>query len=124
MSGRALRVLIVEDEAIVAADVEDLLGRAGIDVVGWTSRGEEALEIAGREAPDVILLDVRLRGSMDGVQVAESLREAGITSALVFLTAYSDGLVRDRVQHLEPVDLLYKPFAEEELLRMVRDTAG
>ena len=61
----ALRVLIVEDEAIVAADLEDLLGRAGIQVLGWTPRGEEALEIARREAPDVVLLDVRLGGDLD-----------------------------------------------------------
>lgn len=124
MTRDELRVLIVEDEAIVAADLQDLLGRAGIHVVGWTSRGDEALETALREVPDVVLLDVRLGGPMDGVEVAESLREAGVPSGLVFLTAYSDGLVRDRVEHLAPVDLLYKPFEEDELLRVVRELSG
>ena len=67
-------ILIVEDEAIIAADLASKLGKLSYEVIGTTARGEDAVEMACSLKPDIVLMDIRLKGSMDGIEAAEEIR--------------------------------------------------
>lgn len=121
------RILIVEDELIVALELEDRLSRQGYAIVGTARSAEEALAILDddpdREAQgpvDLALLDLRLAGARDGVELAQDLRERGIP--FVFLTAHGDDETLARIKAVEPQGYLLKPF-DERLLRLTIETA-
>ena len=82
-------ILIVEDEAVVAADLAGKLERAGYHSVGVCSDGEDAVEAAKNLGPDLVLMDIRLAGAMDGVKAAERI-QALRNIPIVYLTAHSD----------------------------------
>jgi CheY-like chemotaxis protein len=111
-------VLIVEDETIVALDLRRRLTRLGYDVAGVTAYGEEAIVLAEQQRPDLVLMDVRLRGTMDGVTAAEQIH-ARFGSPVVFVTAYADEETFGRAGRSEPFGYLLKPFEEEELRKVV-----
>jgi DNA-binding NarL/FixJ family response regulator len=116
-------VLIVEDEVIVAADLEDRLNRLGYRVVGTSDRGEQAVTLACRLRPDLILMDIRLRGPMDGVEAAAQIL-GRIDVPIVFLTAHADRLTWSRAKATEPFGYILKPFetrALEITIEMVLD---
>ena len=75
MSEAAHRILVVEDQRLIAADVENTLKKLGYVVVGNVSSGEDAISAADRLRPELVLMDVRLRGEMDGIQAAEIIRD-------------------------------------------------
>ncbi|OGR19326.1 MAG: hypothetical protein A2X81_03590 [Desulfobacterales bacterium GWB2_56_26] len=79
-------ILIVEDEAIVAADLAGKLGQLGYEVAGTSAAGEEAVELACRLLPRVVLMDIRLKGSMDGIEAAEAIRRR-VNVPVIYLTA-------------------------------------
>ena len=107
------QVLVVEDEQIVALDLEMFLGTMGYDVALATT-GEGAVEAAGRLKPDVVLMDIRLDGDLDGIQAAERIRkEAEIP--VVFLTAYADHQTIERAAQVDPSGYIVKPFSEKDL---------
>ena len=108
------KILIVEDEQITAADIEDTLGRLGYEVVGIASNGEQALDIARRRSPQIALMDIRLKGEMDGIETARRLRQQFDTPS-IFLTAHTDDSTLARAQHTEPLGFIVKPFHESEL---------
>lgn len=115
------RVLIVEDERIVAMELEDRVRRMGFDVVGSFGSGEEALRNAAALRPDLALMDIRLAGAMDGIQAAAELRRAhGVP--VVYLTAYADDAILERVKATEPLGYVLKPF-EERALHATIETA-
>lgn len=89
------RILLVEDEVIVREDILWTLERAGHEVVGATGYGEEAVELARRERPDLVVMDVRLQGRMDGAQAATEIAQEH-DCAVLFLTAYSTTVFQDR----------------------------
>ncbi|MEA3189660.1 MAG: hypothetical protein QOD77_242 [Thermoplasmata archaeon] len=104
-----IKVLIVEDEGIVAMDLFGTLGRLGYEVAGRTAHGEEALALARREAPDVILMDIRLAGKKDGIEAARDVRaELGIP--VIFVTAHADDATLARARTVEPYGYIVKPF--------------
>jgi PAS domain S-box-containing protein len=107
-------VLIVEDEGVVAKDIETCLQRLGYEVAGWATSGDEAVEKADRERPDVILMDIRLRGEMDGIHAAEAIRRDH-DIPVVYLTAYADDVTLRRAMVTEPFGYVVKPFSEREL---------
>lgn len=107
-------VLIVEDELVTALDLERVLTRFGYEVLGVVPTGEEALTLAAEHEPDVAVLDVRLAGPMDGVDVAAALRRRSGTPA-VFLSANSDDATVARAADAEAYGFLTKPFNEREL---------
>ncbi len=107
-------VLIVEDEAIVAADLAGKLGQLGYEVVGTAASGEEAVEMACRLRPDVVLMDIRLRGSMDGIEAAEAIRGRHDVP-VIYLTAHSDAATLERAKLTGPFGYILKPFEEREL---------
>jgi len=108
------RILIVEDEGIIAADIEDRLKRLGYEASGWASTGEEAIGLAVSTNPDLILMDIMLKGPMDGIEVAEQVRRQ-YDVPVIFLTAFSDETLLERAVAIEPFSYLLKPFNEREL---------
>ncbi len=108
------RILIVEDEGVIAADIEDRLIRLGYQVDGWASTGEEAIRTIDAYRPDLILMDIMLRGNIDGIAVAEHVRHH-YQIPVIFLTAYSDESMIERAKVAEPFAFLLKPFNEREL---------
>ena len=108
------RVLVVEDEALIAEEIMDRLREMGARSVFGADTAADAIEIAATEAPDIILMDVRLKGNRDGIEAAtEIYARHGIPS--VFLTAYSDGATIDRVLAAGQFGYLTKPFREKDL---------
>lgn len=108
------RVMIVEDEGVIAADLSDTVQAYGHQVCGTVDDGERAVAMAGETNPDVVLLDMRLRGKWDGVETAMHLRH-GRRPAIIFLTAYADARTVHRVRWVEPEGYLLKPVNEKEL---------
>jgi DNA-binding NtrC family response regulator len=110
------RILIVEDEAIVALDIEERLRRLGYEVVGIADSCAGALASAARLRPDLVLMDVELRNGSgaDGIAAAEQLR-ANLAVPVVFLTAYADAATLDRAKRASPHGYVVKPFEERDL---------
>jgi AmiR/NasT family two-component response regulator len=107
-------VLLVEDEAIVAADLANKLGRLGYDVVGTAARGEDAIALAFARRPDMVLMDIHLQGRMDGVDAAARIRRE-CNVPVIYLTAHSDTTTLARAQATECYGYILKPFEEREL---------
>ena len=108
------RILIVEDESIVALDIQGHLQRNGYEVLGIFSSGENALEKLPDQLPDIVLMDIRLQGQMDGVEAGQIIRNTyGIP--VILLTAYADDETIERAKLSEPFGYLVKPFEEREL---------
>lgn len=108
------RVFVVEDEALVAMELEDRLVGLGYDVVGTAARGEEVPDAVTRAPVDLVLMDIRLAGKLDGIETAARLRER-LDVPVIFLTAYSDRETLDRATKAEPFGYLLKPFEQREL---------
>jgi len=103
------KILIVEDEAILAMNEQKLLQRMGYQVCGVTDNGRTAVEITRRDAPDLILMDIRIRGPIDGIQTAERIRRFS-NVPVVYTTAYSDEDTLSRLQKTTFSRHLFKPF--------------
>jgi two-component system cell cycle sensor histidine kinase/response regulator CckA len=107
-------IIIIEDENIVAMDLAATLRRLGYEVLGTASRGEDAVDLAARTSPDLILMDIMLSGAMDGVQAAERIRAAH-DIPIVFLTAYTDDQTIERASRSEPYGFIVKPFHDRDI---------
>jgi CheY-like chemotaxis protein len=113
-SAARTRILIVEDEAIVACDLQSRLESFGYEVVGIAVSGEQAMRLAEESSPDLVLMDIQLRGRSDGIQVAEQLRAAN-RAGIIFLSAHSTEEMLKRAKLTEPLAYLLKPYQEREL---------
>src|SRR6056297_1803136 len=109
-----LKVQIVEDEGVVALDIRRHLESFGYKVVGSHASGEEAISQFKTEAPDLILMDIRLQGQMDGIEAAQIIREQ-FRVPVIILTAYADEKTIERAKFIEPFGYIIKPFEEREL---------
>ena len=107
-------VLIVEDESIIALDLEENLKDMGFDIAGVTDEETEALEIAKTNSPDVALMDINLNGVKDGIDIASELKEQ-YRIPTIFLTAHSDREIVDRAVGISPYGYLLKPYKYDEL---------
>lgn len=108
------RILVVEDEGIIAIGLKNRLGRLGYHVVAAVPTGEEALALAGELRPDLILMDIVLKGEMDGAEAGERIRVQH-DIPVIYLTAYSDDLTLQRVKVAEPYGYILKPFQDREM---------
>lgn len=108
------RVLVVEDEQIVALELKDRLSRAGHEVPACAASAEEAIEAAERFRPDLLLMDIKLQGDMDGIAAAEAIRKR-FDVPVIYLTAFADSRTVERAQGTEPFGYILKPFDEREL---------
>jgi CheY-like chemotaxis protein len=108
------RVLIVEDEQIIALDLAQMLEELGYGVAGTASRGEDAVALVQSLQPDLILMDIHLAGEIDGVTAARQVR-ATSDVPVVFVTAFDDAKTVGRAKFTEPYGYLIKPFSQREL---------
>ena len=112
------RVYIVEDERVVAIDLKRRLERLGYSVCGSASNGQDALSEIARLRPDIILMDVLLRGDLDGIEVALTVKKE-LDIPVIFLSAYTDHTTIERAKEATPVGFILKPFKERELATML-----
>ena len=112
------RVLIVEDQLIVAEDMARVLEESGYEVIGINNTGEEAVKTALQGSPDLVPVDIRLRGAMDGIEAAQVIRTHA-DPAIVFLTAHSEKGLFERAKETAPDGYLHKPVSPTELSRTV-----
>jgi DNA-binding NtrC family response regulator len=111
---KSARILVVEDEAVVALDVEDRLRRLGHQVVGTADSCASALAQAAETRPDLVLMDIALRDGPDGIAAAEQLR-AELAVPVIFVTAFADTETVERAKRVSPHGYIVKPFDERDL---------
>lgn len=109
-----MRILVVEDEAIVARDIQETLISQGYEVPAIASSAEEAIEQATRLRPDLVLMDIVLKGRTDGITAADRIRR-DLRIPIIFLTAYSDDAILEKAKATGPAGYIIKPFQEREL---------
>jgi len=109
-----VKILIAEDEQITAMDITEILENIGYEITDTASTGEQAIESVKENKPDIVLMDIRLEGKMDGIEVAEHIRSQ-YRIPIVFLTAYYDETTVERAKKTEPCAYLSKPFEEIDL---------
>ena len=114
-------ILIVEDEQIVAAGLRKRLQELGYGVPALAATGMEAVQLAERFSPNLVLMDIRLGGEMDGIEAASQIRMR-FHLPIVYLTAYSNREVLDRAKVTEPFGYILKPYQDREL-QVVIETA-
>jgi PAS domain S-box-containing protein len=107
-------ILVVEDEIIIAIDIRNRVLSLGYGVSGIVSTGEEAIEKAAETLPDLVLMDIKLRGKLDGVEAASRIRQ-DLDIPVVYLTAYTNNSTLKRAKMTEPFGYLVKPFENPEL---------
>lgn len=115
------KILVVEDERIVALDIKNSLQELGYEVTGIASSGEDAIQKTIETNPDLVLMDIFLKGDLDGVEAAEEIRRS-FNIPVVYLTAYSDENTLQRAKITEPFGYIIKPFKEREI-HVVIETA-
>lgn len=114
-------ILIVEDEAILAADLSERLEKTGHQVVGIVATGRQALRIIDEMPPDIVLMDIKIQGDMDGIETAEVIHaETGIP--VIFLTAFSNESLLDKAKRTEPFAYLVKPVQNSQLMASIEMT--
>lgn len=109
-----VRVMIVEDEGIVAMDIENTLRSLGYNVVCVESSGESALKKIVESNPDIILMDIMLKGELDGIETYSKIKE-NYDIPVVYLTAFGDSSTLSRAKLTEPYGYILKPFEENEI---------
>lgn len=108
------KILIVEDEMIVAMSIEQKLSDMGYVTVGTTDTGEEAVRCASKLKPDLILMDIVLKGKIDGIKAAKQIKDR-LNIPIIYLTAYSYNEIVKRTHIKESYEYLVKPFKKSEL---------
>lgn len=114
----ATRILIVEDEVLVARDLQQQLKALGYAIVGIAATGEHALAMVAETQPQLVLMDIRLQGALDGIATAEQIRQR-YALPIVYLTAHADTATVQRARVTEPFGYILKPFEERELHTVV-----
>ena len=109
-----IRVLVIEDESIVSKDIQHSLKRLGYSIAGSAATGEKAIALAEEEKPDIVLMDIMLKGDMNGIEAAEIVRREH-NIPVIFLTAYADEATLSKAKITEPYGYIIKPFKEIDL---------
>lgn len=113
-------VLIVEDDYLAVLEIEAGLDEAGFRVAGATASGEQAVALAKTERPDLVIMDIRLRGRLDGIAAAIRILQAtGIRC--IFVTAHTDAATRDDAAAAEPLAWVAKPYTTDKLLGVLQE---
>jgi len=115
----SMKVLIVEDESIVAMELSSYVTELGYSVIGRASNGSDAFNLALEHKPDVVLMDVHIKGDEDGIDLVKRLHEAmGIS--VIYITAFNDDTSLDRAIETDPAGYLTKPFNRKELSAILK----
>ena len=109
-----IKILVVEDEVIVAIDIKNRLIKLGYTVTAITYSGEEAINKVAEDCPDLVLMDINLKGNIDGVEAAAQISNR-FNIPIIYLTANADKITVERAKATEPLGYLLKPFKEKEL---------
>lgn len=118
-----LRVVLVEDEVIVAWDIAETVKRLGYTIAGMADTAEQAVRLAETLTPDVILMDIRLNGALDGIEAARLIRErTGL--GVIYLTAHADLATMERAAATQPLGYVFKPFSQEVLRTALLRASG
>ncbi len=112
---KEINILIVEDESIVAMEIESYIKKLGYSVVGTCSNADDALKAVEQNSIDIIMMDIRLKGELDGVETAIRIKKSYPHIEILFLTAHLDDYNVDRAIKVDPTAYLSKPFNREEL---------
>ncbi|MBV6404091.1 MAG: Chemotaxis response regulator protein-glutamate methylesterase [Flavobacteriales bacterium] len=107
-------VLVVEDESIVSKDIQHSLKKLGYHVVGAAATGEQAVKLAVETQPDIILMDIMLKGEMNGIEAATQIRQE-TNIPVIFLTAYADESTLNKAKVTQPYGYIIKPFKEIDI---------
>lgn len=120
---KPVSVLIVEDEALVASYIEEVLGESGFGIAGIAASGPEALALAAEQSPALALVDIRLTGPLDGIELACLLREKFSVPA-IFLTGMVDAETAERAGAARPLGFLRKPFLPSQVFKALEQAVG
>lgn len=112
-------ILVVEDEALNALYISSVLEVCGYEVIGVTGTAADALKVAADRVPDLVLMDITLRGEVDGIVAARSLQER-LNVPILFVTAHADAPTLARARAINPAGYLIKPFTADQLEAAVR----
>jgi DNA-binding NarL/FixJ family response regulator len=122
-NGKPLRVVIAEDEAVFALDIQSIIQDAGGEVVGIAVRGQDAITLAAALRPDLVLMDVHLMGDLDGIEAARAIKAMrGV--AVIFVTAHGDADTLRRMFEVVPTAPIIKPISESHLREMIMRVCG
>ena len=116
----SIKILVVEDEMLIGAKISMLLTNMGYEVTGILPRGEDALVHVEENKPDIIILDINLKGKIDGIETAAILQRKNIP--VIYLTANSDDATFNRAKHTKPTAFISKPFKQLDLQRAIELT--
>ncbi|MCG8570934.1 MAG: response regulator [Spirochaetes bacterium] len=115
------RILIVEDDAIIAEDLKECITELGYETISTESSAENALSLINAEKPDLILMDIKLCGILDGIE-ATAIINARHNIPVIYITAFSDAQIKARVSKTKSVKFITKPFNENEVKKIIRET--
>ncbi len=118
MNSEKTKVLIVEDESIVAKDIQNVLQKNNYEVVGIANNSDTAFNYISQNIPDVILMDIMIKGNIDGITLSEKIKEE-YDIPIIFLTAYSDSSTLDKAKMVEPYSYITKPFKNTDILSAI-----
>lgn len=113
------RVLIVEDERIIAMATTVNLKRMGCEVVATAATGQQAVDYAVRKKPDVVLMDIMLQGTMTGIEAAHQIRHASPNMPIIYCTAYTDAGTKAQAAKTNPKAFMGKPLNYNELKNLI-----
>jgi DNA-binding LytR/AlgR family response regulator len=116
-----IKILVVEDEMIIGAKISMQLTGLGYEVTGILPRGEEAILHVEENKPDIVLLDINLKGKMDGIETATQIQQRN-NIPIIYLTANSDEATFNRAKHTKPAAFISKPFKQLDLQRAIELT--
>lgn len=114
-------IMVVEDEGIVSIDIRNMLRKAGYGIAAVAFQGEEAVEKAAATKPDLVLMDIGLKGELDGIEAAKKIRES-FHIPVIFLTGFADENTMAKAKEADPSGFVIKPIDEEELKRILERT--
>jgi len=109
------KILVVEDEPIVAKDISSTLKKLGHEVVGWGINEETTLSLIAEYKPDVVFMDINLEEEVNGIEIAQSIRHDNQTIKIIYLTAYADEKTIDEAVKTSPSGYIVKPFNRKDL---------
>ena len=107
------KILVVDDEAIIAMQLEERLNAMGYTVAGMAATGQDAIDKAQKSAPDLVLMDIVMPGKLNGIEAARSIGEMDIP--VVFVTSYADDAIIEKAKQVRPYGYIVKPFNEQEI---------
>ena len=113
------KILIVEDEAITALDLEGILEDLGFSVLDTADSAKSAIEALGSSTPDLILMDIKIKGDVDGIDLAKLVRSKYPTIPIIFITSFSDEHTLSRAAEINPNGYIIKPFDVDEIKKSV-----